>query len=146
MKYSSIANVINIFFLLSLVGLPTAYCLYNVDLPYEYGRGVIMLAVVLGVFVLADWYHLYTSNSYKGIFGCVALGFITAALSLFLASTFISTPALDLATLNDNGAWSEAKILFKGYVIGIGITAAALFSIPRLWLIKLLSNSKLPHA
>ena len=64
---------------------------------------------------------------------------------LNIASMAISVSALELALLNDNGAWSEAKLLFKGYVVGSGIMAAAIFSIPRLWLIRLICNSELPH-
>lgn len=146
MKYSGIANIINILFLLALVGLPASYCLYYTDISYEYGRGVIMLSAVLAIFVLTDWYHLYISNSYKGVLGGVALGVSIAVLSLAIASMLISVPAIELALLNDNGAWSEARFLFKGYVVGAGIMAAALFSIPRLWLIRLFSNSELPHA
>ena len=146
MKYSGTANTINILFFLALVGLPVGYCLHDTNIPFEYGRGVIILSVVLAVFVLTDWYHLYISNSYKGIFGGVILGFSVAVLSLVIASMAISISAVDLALLNDNGAWSEATLLFKGYVVGAGIMAAALFSIPRLWLIRLISNSELPHA
>lgn len=105
-----------------------------------------MLSVVLAVFVLTDWYHLYTSNSYKGIFGGVALGLSVAVLSLATASLTLPISAIELALLNDHGGWAEAKLLFKGYVVGIGIMAAALFSIPRLWLIHLVSKSDLPHS
>lgn len=146
MKYSGIANTINIFFLLALIGLPAGYCLYDTSIRYEHGRGVMMLSVVLAVFVLADWYYLYISNTYKGILGGVALGGSIAVLSLAIASMVISGSAIELALLDDNGAWSEARLLFKGYVVGAGIMAAALFSIPRLWLIRLFCNSELPHA
>lgn len=145
MNYSKLANAINIFFLAALVSAPIGYCLYDTDIPIEVGRTVIVLVALLGAFVLADWYHFYMSNSYRGLFGAIILGVCASGISLAVAHGITSTPIETLAFFEDIDGWGGLRGFMRSYVAGLGITGAAIFSIPRLLLIKLVGEGKLPN-
>jgi len=144
MNYPIKANVINILFILALLFGPSGYCLYKINIPSDIGRNVIILSAFLSVFVLFDWYHAYFSNTYIGLFKAFISGLSFAFIILVISSQFVEHTIYELAFLKSSDAWSSITTLFRFYMASVGIAAAAIFSLPRLFLIKKITNDNLP--
>lgn len=115
-------------------------------LPAEIGRTVIVLSFLLGAFLIADWYHFYYGNSYPGIVYGAVLGVLLAVFGLGVAVLVTSYTISELALFDPAGAWSGRSIALKCYISGMGLTATALASVPRLALIHLVSGNGVPRA
>ncbi len=144
MNYSARANFVNILFITLVFVAPVGYCLYDTTIPSEVGRTVIVLSFFLGAFVIADWYHMYYSNSFGGACGAIGLGAGIAVLALVIGMALTSTPISDLARLERVEDWENVGWLLRAYVAGIGMAAAAIVGVIRLLLITALGESELP--
>ncbi len=144
MNYSARANFVNILFIALIFVAPIGYCLYDTTIPPEIGRTVIVLSFLLGAFVIADWYHLYYSNSFGGAFGAIGFGACIAVLALVIGMVLTSTPIYELAVFERVEDWENIGWLLRAYVAGIGMAAAAIVGIIRLLLITALGDSDLP--
>jgi hypothetical protein len=125
---------------------PIGYCLYDTSIPTEVGRAVIVLSFLLTAFILMDWYHLYASNSYRGILSGLGLGLGAAGAALTVVSFGNGAPVIDLALFESLAHWQGYAFLMKVYICGVGFAAVSLVSIPRLILIRMLSADDLPQA
>lgn len=144
MNYSARANFVNILFIALIFVAPIGYCLYDTTIPPEIGRTVIVLSCLLGAFVIADWYHMYYSNSFSGAFGAIGLGAGIAALALVIGMALTSTPIFELALFERVEDWENIGWLLRAYVARIGMAAAAIVGVVRLLLITALGESDLP--
>ena len=124
--------------------LPIMVATLNPGLPEGLGRFLVFLAFVLVALSLADWYHLYISNTFKGIVRGF-LSFSGIALVTVLLSAFLSNQSIaGLAMFSNPDNWDGYKLLLKFYVIGVGFALITVLSVPRLLLIKLLTDKPLP--
>jgi hypothetical protein len=144
MKYSPSAHVVNALFIAFIFLGPIGYCLYNKDIPTDIGSTVIVLSFALGAFVLADWYHFYAGNSFAGIAKTIAIGIVAALGSVLAASAMSNESFGDLALFRSPHAWSDNRLLLRSYVVGVGLSAAAIVGIPRLLVITRLKIQELP--
>ncbi len=144
MNYSARANFVNILFIALIFVAPIGYCLYDTTIPPEIGRTVIVLSFLLGAFVIADWYHMYYSNSFGGAFGAIGFGAGIAVLALVIGMALTSTPIFELALFERVEDWENIRWLLRAYVAGIGMAAAAIVGVVRLVLITALGESDLP--
>jgi hypothetical protein len=144
MKYSRLANGINVLFILGIYIAPIGYCLSDHSIPTDVGRTVIVLSFALGAFAIADWYYMYMTNSFNGIAWAIALGALVAVGALLIASVASGASVADLALFHSVEIWDGQRISLRAYVAGVGVVAVALVSVPRLLLIRSLSPQPLP--
>lgn len=144
MNYSARANLVNILFIALIFVAPIGYCLYATTVPPDIGRTVIVLSSLLGAFVIADWYHMYYSNSFGGAFGAIGLGVGIAVISLAIAVGLTGTSILELAMFERVEDWENIGWLLRAYIAGIGMSAAAVVAVVRLVVIMGLGESQLP--
>ncbi len=107
---------------------------------------MIALSFLLAAFAIVDWYHFYSSNSYKGILGVFGLGAGVAVTALTIASLISGSSLVQLASFESLGSWATLEWFLRVYIGGIGTAAAAIVSIPRLFLIRTIEEGDLPHA
>ncbi|MCK5881161.1 MAG: hypothetical protein KAG18_04740 [Sinobacterium sp.] len=144
MNYPKSANIINIAFAAIFFCLPIIIALNNVSLSKDTGNFLILLSFILLALALMDWYHLYFSNTYKGIIYNFSL-FSSAALCSVLLTKFLSGYSfIQLASLTDPEQWVNYNILFKAYIVSFGIALISILSVPRLLLIKTITKQPLP--
>jgi hypothetical protein len=132
MNYSARAKIINILFIALIFFAPISYCLYETSIPPEICRTVIIMSFALAAFVIMDWYHFYSSNSFRGAVGAITLGVAMAIISLLAAATFSDSSIAELATFERVEAWGNQSWLLRGHVAGIGVSTAAIVGIGRL--------------
>ncbi len=144
MNYSARANFLNFLFIALIFVAPISYCLYDTTIPPEIGRTVIVLSFLLGAFVIADWYHMYYSNSFGGAFGAIGFGAGIAVISLAIVVGVTGTTILELAMFERVEDWENFGWLLRAYVAGIGMSAAAVVGVVRLVVITGLGESQLP--
>ena len=121
MKYTKFAHTINIIFIALLFIAPTAYCFLYVDVPYELGLSIILMAFVLTTYILSDFYGIHLSNSVAGIAIGILFGAFIAACSLLGISVFSSGSLNELALLGNLDEWLKYKVLLIPYMLGLGI-------------------------
>ena len=144
MNYNFKANVINIIFLMLPVFMAYEY-LFFVNTDFGIGR-VIIFFLFIGVgFLISDWYHFYFTNSIKGVFGLFSVGMILVVLTLLIELVVAGTKPINVESLMSVAEWDKTKLIFKLYFLGIGAIGTAIYSLPRLFLIKLIDGSKLPE-
>ena len=144
-KYSKSANLINILFIAFIVIAPISYSLYDLTIPFELGREIILLAIILGTFVFADWYHFYMTNSFRGILNSITLGLSVGLISILIATALSSATFLEIALINNIDDWDQMEVLLRAYFVAVGLICTSIVSLPRLWLISLICKEKLPQ-
>ena len=146
MKYTRIPNLINIGFIGLYFSLPILVAILNLGLPEGVGRFLVLLSFMLVALSLSDWYHMYISNTFKGIVS----GFISftgiAVASVSVAAILSNQPIIDLAMFSELDAWESNKLLLKMYIVGVAVATITVLSVPRLLLIKLLTSEPLPSS
>jgi len=144
MKYAPLANVVNVAFIAALFLVPSAYCLWDTSLPTEIGRTVIILSFGLSAFAIGDWYHLYCTNSYSGIRIGAVLGIVMVVVPTIYVSWRSDASPLDAALFRPSSIWDGHTYGLRTYLAGIGVVGTAIVSVPRLALIKAISQRPLP--
>ena len=144
MNYSIRANFVNISFIALIFIAPVGYCLYDTTIPLEIGRTVIVLSFLLAGFVIADWYHMYSSNSFRGAFSAIAFGAGIATVSLLIAVVITGSSIVELAMFERVEAWENGGWFLRAYIAGIGLSAASIVGVARLLVITGLGESDLP--
>ncbi len=144
MNYSTRANLVNIFFIALILLAPIGYCLYDTSVPPEIGPIVIVWSFLLTAFVIADWYHLYSSNSFSGALRAIGFGVIMIVISLSITAVVTGLPVTGLAMFENVEYWDGMSWLLRAYVAGIGVSAAAVVGIIRLSVLRGLGESDLP--
>jgi uncharacterized membrane protein YidH (DUF202 family) len=86
MNYPKSANIINIAFAVTYFCLPILFALNNLHLSKDTGNFLILLGFILLALALMDWYHLYFSNTFKGIAYNFSLFSIVAIASVLLTN------------------------------------------------------------
>jgi hypothetical protein len=143
MKYSLSAHIINILFIGIFAVTPIIYCFKNTSISDETFRLIFFFTFLFGALIFADWYHIYFTNTFKSIgFTCV-LGVFIAAACLVIASKINDRTIFDLISFKVE-AWRESHFLMRFFIVGVGIAICAMYSIPRLFLIKIFTKDKLP--
>jgi len=144
MNYSFPANLVNIVFIAAVFLLPVGFCLYFAIAP-EVGRTVIMLSFFLAGFLIADWYHFYSGNSYSGIGWALVTGIVAAFVSVAIVAILTGSSIWEIAALESPESWDGfSSYVLRFYITGVGIVLTAVVSIPRLFLVKYFSNEELP--
>jgi hypothetical protein len=144
-KYSKSANLINILFIAFIVIAPISYSLYDLTTPFELGREIILLAIILGTFVFADWYHFYMTNSFRGILNSITLGLSVGLISILIATALSSATVLEIALFKNASDWEQMGWLLRAYFVAVGLVCTSIVSLPRLWFISLICKGKLPQ-
>ena len=126
-------------------GTPIAVAVLNTELSMETGRFLVLLSFILVALALLDWYHLYISNTFSGIFyGFMwfsVLGFCSAAIVAALSGASFK----GLLIFEYPQHWEGYRFFQRLYFVGMGVAAITVLSVPRLLLIKALVKSPLPE-
>ncbi len=144
MKYSVIANSINILFLGLFLFLPIIYALNNIALSEDDARLIVVCGILFATLMFADWYHLYFTNSFKSIFSTFILGLFVTTLCISILLLTSETTIQDLISVKV-GSWKGYSLLFKPFIVGIFMILGPIASIPRLLLIRLFTKKALPE-
>ena len=134
----------NIFFIALIFIAPVGYCLYDTTIPTEVGRTVIVISFLLAAFVIADWYHFYSSNTFYGAFGAIGFGAVMMTISLVVTAMVTGASIVELATFENHESRGGLNWLLRFYVAGMGVFAAAIVGVVRLIVIRGLGGSDLP--
>ena len=145
MNYPRSANIINIAFAVTYFCLPIVFALNNLHLSKETGDFLIMLGFILLALALMDWYHLYFSNTFKGIAFNFSLFSIGALASVLLTNMLSGFDFKQLALLSNPDQWASYNILFRIYIVSFGLALISTLSVPRLLLIKIITEQPLPN-
>jgi len=143
MKYSPLAHAVNILFLALFVLVPVIYCLHDLSLSKDTVGLILFFTFMFGIIIFADWYHMYITNTFTSIILFFVLGITVAAFCVLLASFVSDHKIIELITFKAK-SWEGERLFLRFYVTGVGIAVSAVYSIPRLILIKLLTNGELP--
>ncbi len=143
MKYNIATHIINILFIGMFVTIPVLYCLKSISISDETVGYVLVFTYFFGVIIFADWYYLYLSNTYKSIMFYFLLGSFISAICLFSVALLDKKPIIELLSLRVE-AWEGSRFFLKFFFVGAGISISAIYSIPRLFFIKLFINDSLP--
>jgi hypothetical protein len=145
MNYPKSANIINIAFAVTYFCLPILFALNNLHLSKDTGNFLILLGFILLALALMDWYHLYFSNTFKGIAYNFSLFSIVAIASVLLTNMLSGFGFKQLALLSNPDQWASYNILFRVYIVSFGIALISTLSVPRLLLIKTITKQPLPQ-
>lgn len=135
--------MVNIIFLGVFVAIPVICCLKNTSLSIDTVRLILFATFMLGVVVFADWYHIYFTNTYNSIFWAFVLGISISVICVMGASFIGKKTIIELLTFK-NKSWEGSRLFMRFFVAGIGIAISAIYSIPRLFLIRLITDEDLP--
>lgn len=144
MKYPPLANIVNLLFLGVFVTIPVIYCLKNASLSIDTVRLILFATFILGIVIFADWYHIYFTNTYKSIFWAFIAGISLFIICVLATSFFGNKTIIELITFREK-AWQDSRFFLRFFVAGIGISTSAIYSIPRLFLIRLITDEGLPE-
>lgn len=142
-KYSLPAQFVNIIFLALIFVTPILLGL-NTSINHEFSVLFFVICWGIGTLLLADWYHFYYTNSFKECLSSILLGLVVSATCLvfqYLNSDYslFELSLLHLACLNN-------PLLVKIYIVSLGLFCSSIISLPRLLLIKILTNNRLPSS
>jgi hypothetical protein len=143
MRYPLSAHIINFLFIGMFATVPIIYCLKNTSISEETIGLILFFTFLFGVLIFADWYHIYFTNTYKSIAFAFILGIVISTICLISASIINGRTMFELLSLNIE-AWKESRFFMRFFVTGAGIAVCALYSIPRLFLIRIFTKAELP--
>jgi hypothetical protein len=144
MRYVPRANAINIAFIAALFLVPLAYCLWDTSIPTDIGRTAIVVSFGLSAFAIGDWYHFYYTNSYSGIRLGLVIGSVMATAPTVYVALRSNTSPIDAAMFGPSTIWDGYGYGLRIYLAGVGVVGTAIISIPRLALLKAVSQRPLP--